>query len=63
MWGFTSTPPTRITSSFLPSEMDPLQHEPKEAPKRKQRSRTKTARLNINEETEKITGCTKTREL
>jgi hypothetical protein len=43
--------------------MDPLQHEPKEAPKRKQRSRTKTERLNINEETEKITGCTKTREL
>jgi hypothetical protein len=43
--------------------MDPLQHEPKGAPKRKQRSRTKTERLNINEETEKITGCTKTTEL
>ena len=43
--------------------MDPLQSEPKGAPKRQQRSRTETERLNINEDTEKIAGCTKTREL
>jgi len=37
---------------FYPSGMDPLQHEPKGAPKRQKRSRTETERLNINEETE-----------